>query len=99
MRLIRALLVRRRRILLLALILLAATPIALAQTGLVLDWWTIDAGGGTSTGGGFTLTGTSGQPDAGALAGGGFTLTGGFWNEATGGVHMLYLPATLRNSG
>jgi len=42
--------------------------------------FTVDGGGGTSTGGAFTMSGTIGQPDAGAtLSGGGFTLQGGFW--------------------
>ena len=42
--------------------------------------FTVDAGGGTSTGGGFALSGTIGQPDAsGALSGGAFELHGGFW--------------------
>ncbi len=41
---------------------------------------TIDGGGAMhSTGGAFELSGTIGQPDAGALAGGDFELTGGFW--------------------
>lgn len=38
------------------------------------------SGGGNSKGGAFVLSGTVGQPDAGApLTGGAFTLTGGFW--------------------
>ena len=44
-----------------------------------LSWNTVDGGGGTSSGGGYTLSGTIGQPDAGALSGGGYTLLGGFW--------------------
>ena len=45
-----------------------------------LDWWTVEGGGGTSTGGVYSITGTIGQPDAGpTLNGGSFTLTGGFW--------------------
>ena len=41
---------------------------------------TIDGGGVMrSTGGGFELSGTIGQPDAGLLTGGDFELTGGFW--------------------
>jgi hypothetical protein len=44
-----------------------------------IDWFTIDGGGGTSSGGVFTVSGTIGQPDAGALSGGAFTLSGGFW--------------------
>lgn len=44
-----------------------------------IDWHTIDGGGGTSTGGGYSLSGTIGQPDAGSMSGGGYTLGGGFW--------------------
>jgi len=44
-----------------------------------LSWSTIDGGGGTSSGGPYTLTGTIGQPDAGAMSGGGYELLGGFW--------------------
>lgn len=44
-----------------------------------LDWWTVDGGGGTSTGGVYSVTGTIGQPDAGAMSGDNFTLVGGFW--------------------
>ena len=35
-----------------------------------ISWYTVDGGGGTSTGSGFVLSGTAGQPDAGDLAGG-----------------------------
>ena len=35
-----------------------------------LDWSTIDGGGGTSTGGVYSVSGTIGQPDAGAMSGG-----------------------------
>ncbi|MBI5387261.1 MAG: hypothetical protein HZA90_21550 [Verrucomicrobia bacterium] len=58
--------------------LLASLTLLPAQS-YTLDWFTLDGGGGTSTNGGFTLTGTIGQPDAGVLSGGGFTLQGGFW--------------------
>ncbi len=44
-----------------------------------LDWSTIDGGGGTSTGGVYSVTGTIGQPDAGTMSGGNFTVDGGFW--------------------
>lgn len=49
-----------------------------------LSWNTIDGGGAMfSTGGGFEMGGTIGQPDANApLTGGGFELTGGFWPGA-----------------
>jgi len=44
-----------------------------------IDWFTIDGGGGTSSGGNFSVTGTIGQPDAGTLTGGSYSLRGGFW--------------------
>lgn len=44
-----------------------------------IDWFTIDGGGGTSSGGSYTLSGTIGQPDAGTLSAGNYTLQGGFW--------------------
>ena len=45
-----------------------------------IDWFTIDGGGGTSTGGGYSVSGTIGQPDAGGpMTGGNYSLTGGFW--------------------
>jgi hypothetical protein len=34
-----------------------------------IDWSTVD-GGGTSTGGVYSVSGTLGQPDAGAMSGG-----------------------------
>ncbi len=46
----------------------------------IIDWFTIDGGGGaTSAGGGFAVSGTIGQADAGRLSGGNYTLDGGFW--------------------
>lgn len=44
-----------------------------------LSWYTVDGGGGESTGGDFALRGTAGQADAGALAGGDYGVLGGFW--------------------
>ena len=47
------------------------TPPANAQSGggYDLSWHTIDGGGGTSTGGVYSVSGTIGQPDAGAMSG------------------------------
>ena len=46
-----------------------------------IDWYKIAAGGGTSTGGTYQVSGTIGQPDAGsAMSGGGYSITGGFWS-------------------
>jgi hypothetical protein len=62
---------------LVAAICLLATS-AHAQNYLI-DWHTVDGGGGTSTGGAYTLNGTIGQPDPGVAAGGLYQLFGGFW--------------------
>src|SRR6267143_1478397 len=47
-----------------------------------MDWFTIDGGGGTSTGGLYLVSGTIGQHDAGTMSGGGYVLAGGFWGIA-----------------
>jgi len=59
-----------------AVFVFAATSLAQNYS---IDWFTIDGGGGTSTGGVYSLSGTIGQPDAGTLSGGSYSLIGGFW--------------------
>ena len=45
-----------------------------------VDWYKIAGGGGTSTGGVYSVSGTIGQPDAGGpLTNGQYSVTGGFW--------------------
>jgi hypothetical protein len=67
-----------------------------------IDWYTIDGGGGTSTGGVYSVTGTIGQPDAGALmSGGNYTLQGGFWAiqaVQTPGAPLLSIARTITNT-
>jgi hypothetical protein len=62
--------------------LLLAFSFCQAQSGgpYVLEWSTIDGGGGVSSGGPYELIGTIGQPDAGEMAGGDYELLGGFWS-------------------
>ena len=43
-----------------------------------LSWYTIDGGGGRSSGGQYELLSTIGQPDAAWSSGGNFELLGGF---------------------
>jgi len=62
---------------LLSLLLLAAIPASAQYT---IDWFTIDGGGGLSSGGAYTLNGTIGQPDAATSSGGTYTVHGGFWS-------------------
>ncbi len=57
-------------------VLMATATIGLAQYDIA--WWTIDGGGGTSSGGAFSIGGTIGRPEAGTLTGGNFTLSGGW---------------------
>ena len=66
----------RSAVLILLLIALAAST---ATAQYELSWYTIDGGGGRSSGGPYTITGTVGQPDAAYSAGGNFELLGGFW--------------------
>ncbi len=83
---------------LLALLLLT-TSAASAAAGDTLSWWTTDGGGGTSSAaGGYSLSGTIGQADAGSLSGGSYRLQGGFWGVASSGIptRNLYLPLILR---
>jgi hypothetical protein len=55
----------------------------------------VDGGGGTSTGGVYTVSGTIGQPDAGVMTNGPYRLDGGFWGGAvviqTPGAPTLYV--------
>ncbi len=53
---------------------------------LSIDWYTIDGGGGKSTGGTYELYGTVGQPDVGNATGGNIELASGFWQTAGPGV-------------
>ena len=87
------------RLLLLAALFSLLASVARAQSGggYDLSWSTIDGGGTTwSEGGGYSLGGTVGQPDAGVLSGGNYTLAGGFWGGAAA-RYGVYLPLVLRN--
>ena len=84
----------------LGLLMLALTARALAQNYSV-DWFTIDGGGGTSTGGVYAVSGTIGQPDAGAVSGGSYSLAGGFWGAVIpvqqAGAPTLFITASGTN--
>jgi hypothetical protein len=46
-----------------------------------INWYKISGGGGTSTGGVYSVSGTIGQHDAGGpMSGGNYSVTGGFWS-------------------
>jgi len=79
--------------LLLSFSLALVTATALAQ--FAIDWHTVDGGGGTSTGGVYSVSGTIGQPDAGGpLTNGSYSVTGGFWALPTA-VQTTNAPALV----
>jgi hypothetical protein len=77
-----------RRSLSLGLLFASLCLPARAQT-YAINWWSIDAGGGTSTGGVYQVRGTIGQPDAGVMTNDTYVLQGGFW----GGAFAVQTPA------
>jgi len=92
---------QKTKALLLLLLLSLAVPGVYAQN-YSIDWFTIDGGGGTSTGGVFSVSGTIGQPDAGHMSGGNYTLDGGFWGiiaaVQTPGAPILRVFRTTTNT-
>jgi hypothetical protein len=69
-----------------------------------ITWSTIDGGGGTSTGGVYSVSGTIGQFDAsGPMTNGQYSVTGGFWALPTavqviGAPILTIVPATPGNA-
>jgi hypothetical protein len=61
-------------------ILICLSAITGSAQSYSIDWSTIDGGGGTSTGGVYSVSGTIGQPDAGGpMTNGQYSVSGGFW--------------------
>jgi len=78
------------------LALVALTALSASAQSYNVNWYKIAGGGGTSSGGQYSLSGTIGQPDAsGAMTGGNYSLTGGFWAlisvVQTPGAPTLYI--------
>ncbi len=70
----------------LCIVLAAGSLLACEQAGaqiIDISWFSIDGGVETCAAGGFSLTGTVGQPDAGTLTGLGYEIEGGFWSAPT----------------
>ncbi len=79
-----------------------AITISVSAQSYSIDWSTIDGGGGTSTGGVYSVSGTIGQPDAGVMSGGNYSLAGGFWSLVsavqTPGAPLLSVWRTTTNT-
>jgi hypothetical protein len=79
----------------LLLCLLASACCLRAQGQYSIAWSKVSGGGGTSTGGVYTVSGTIGQHDSGGpMLGGNFSLTGGFWSllsvfQTPGAPHLF----------
>src|ERR1022692_2341720 len=88
-----------KKIILLSTLLLPALGFAEQYS---IDWYKVSGGGGTSTGGIYTVSGTIGQHDAGGpMTGGNFSLTGGFWAlyaVQTPGAPVLSIKLTTTNT-
>jgi len=81
--------------LVLALLLAGATAQG-QEEGYSLSWvtWT---GGGTSSGGDYTMVATAAQPEVSlATSGGDYTLVGGVWGSPIA-PRLIYLPLVMRN--
>jgi hypothetical protein len=82
------------------LIALASLSLSVAQAqSYAIDWYKIAGGGGTSSGGNYSLSGTIGQADASSImSGGNYSVTGGFWSLIqviqTPGAPTLYVSQT-----
>ena len=67
-----------------------------------IDWYTIAGGGGTSSGGNYSLSGTIGQPATATMSGGNYSLTGGFWSiisaVQTPGAPLLTVTLSGKNA-
>ena len=85
---------------LLAVALIGAPAAAAQALAFDITWWTADGGGGPRAGGSYSLSGTLGQPDAGALSAGSYTLSGGFWSALAStpppAGWQLMLPVVVR---
>jgi hypothetical protein len=85
---------RTIRMVIFSLVFLAliSASAALADGGFDIPWWTVDGGGGQSSGGSYSVMGSVGQADTGTMSGGQYSVNGGFWN-AEGAVFPTPLPA------
>ncbi len=64
------------------------------DTGYAIAWYTLDGGGAQDlTNGAYTLSGTSGQFDAGSLSQASYVINGGYWVDI---FLQYFLPAILK---
>ena len=85
-------------VIVISILVFASVPVFAQSANLEILWFSIDGGGSTSSsGGGYSLSGTIGQPDAGVISGGNFTVQGGFWNtDSANNLLEILLPVVVR---
>src|ERR1017187_10234850 len=86
-----------------ALLTFLVITISVRAQSYSVDWYKVSGGGGTSTGGGYSVSGTIGQHDAGGpmTGGGSYSVTGGFWAlyaVQTPGAPVLSIKLTTTNT-
>jgi len=73
-----------------------------ASAQYAINWHKVSGGGGTSTGGVYSVSGTVGQHDAGGpMTGGNYSLAGGFWTlyaVQTPGAPLINIRLTPTNT-
>jgi hypothetical protein len=83
-------------------LVLAMMALAVRAQTYSVDWSTIAGGGGTSTGGLYSVSGTIGQSDVGHLSGGNYSVDGGFWGVIAAvqmpGAPLLSVSLTTTNT-
>ncbi len=83
-------------VLMLALALVGGV-IAAVPDAVDIAWFTIEGGGGSASGGGYTLDDTIGQADAASASGGEYMLDGGFWTSQAADIsYRLFAPLVSR---
>ncbi len=91
---------RNRNLCLLVLVLLltGATAASATESNLAMIAWTVDGGGGSSTGPAYSISGAAGQHDAGVAAGSDYMVLGGFWSggQITQPEGRLFMPIVRR---
>lgn len=87
---------RIRRVSLVAILIatVGIVTVFATGTGYAIPWWTIDGGGGTSSGSNYTVSGTIGQADTATMSGGNYAVSGGFWSGSP--QYKIYLPLVLK---
>jgi len=83
-----------------SVLLIAAASIVLPQNGTIsIDWWLIGSGGGSTSGGDYSLESTIGQPVVGSSSGGDYSLASGFLPGLSEPAVVFYPEMDVQGNG